>query len=154
MDKTITVMVVHEPTSKEPVWKAQQVRITRPIASDELLVRMVASGICHSDLVCSMPYAKALRVTWPKVLGYEGAAIVDAVGDKVTDIKVGDRVLLSHNHSDQCPDCRGGQRTQCEIFTQLNLDGDLGTLELVEDGTKATGCFFGQSSFAALSICK
>ncbi len=99
-------------------------------------------------------YAKALGVTWPKVLGHEGAAIVDAVGDKVTEFKVGDRVLLSHNHSDQCPDCRGGQRTRCEISTQLNLGGDQGTFELVGDGTKASSCFFSQSSFAALSICK
>lgn len=58
----------------------------------EVLVRMKATGICHSDL--SMING-TLRAKLPSVLGHEGAGIVEQVGDAVTNVKPGDHVVLS-----------------------------------------------------------
>ena len=81
---------------------------------------------------------------------------MEAVGDEVSDIKVGDRVLLSHDQGGHCTDCVSGRPTRYDAFAPLNLAGEQGTFELDEDGTKVevAGCFFGQSSFAELSVCK
>ncbi|MEZ4675404.1 MAG: alcohol dehydrogenase catalytic domain-containing protein [Caldilineaceae bacterium] len=69
----------------------------------EILVRMAAAGICHSDL---HTYRGELRAQPPLVLGHEGAGIVEKVGAEVANVKPGDRILVdwlpSCNH---CPAC-------------------------------------------------
>lgn len=58
---------------------------------DEVLVKMKATGVCHSDL--SMING-TIPTPFPTVLGHEGAGIVEAVGDGVTNVKPGDNVIL------------------------------------------------------------
>lgn len=64
----------------------------KPLREGEIVVKMAASGVCHSDL--SVVQAK-LPVPPPCVLGHEGAGVVEEVGKGVTDLKVGDHVVLA-----------------------------------------------------------
>ena len=110
---------------------------------DEVLVRVVASGICHTDIgFCD---------DWdgpPVVLGHEGAGVVEQVGRAVKGVEPGDHVVLSYQSCGECRACRSGQPTACERFWDLNfgfarLDG---SNALQRSGV--SGHFFGQSSFA------
>lgn len=71
-------------------YKLEQLRLDDP-RPDEVIVKIVASGICRSDE--SSRTGKA-PMTFPAVLGHEGAGIVEQVGSAVKDIKVGDQVVL------------------------------------------------------------
>ncbi|MFA4901997.1 MAG: NAD(P)-dependent alcohol dehydrogenase [Desulfobaccales bacterium] len=110
---------------------------------DEVLVRLKATGICHTDIdLCD---------DWrgpPAVLGHEGAGTVTEVGKKITGVKPGDHVVLSYQSCGQCRACRDGHPVNCEHFWEANfglarLDG---SNALERSGVK--GHFFGQSSFA------
>lgn len=111
---------------------------------------MVATGICHTDLVVSSmppPYQQ-----YPTVLGHEGAGIVEAVGDGVSVAKPGDLVLLSYNFCDKCELCQHGKsKAWCEAFSQYNTVGRADDF-VPESGDKVRGWFFGQSSFAAQTL--
>ena len=63
-----------------------------PPKAGEVLVKMKAAGVCHSDL---HTYQGELRAQPPLVLGHEGAGIVEAVGEGVTRVKPGDRILIN-----------------------------------------------------------
>ncbi|WP_342512090.1 NAD(P)-dependent alcohol dehydrogenase [Sporosarcina sp. FSL K6-1522] len=118
---------------------------------DEVIVKMVASGMCHSD--------EALRVgdaayPLPAVLGHEGAGIIEEVGSSVKDFKVGDQVIMAYNYCGTCPSCRTGHPSSCNQWTTLNMSGsraDGSHTFYKEDGTPVSN-FFTQSSFAAHSI--
>jgi aryl-alcohol dehydrogenase len=58
---------------------------------DEILVRMVATGMCHTDLTLHNN-----PVALPIVLGHEGAGVVERVGEGITKVKPGDHVILSY----------------------------------------------------------
>ncbi len=78
----------------------------------EVLVRIQAAGVCHSDL---HTYKGELRTTPPVVLGHEGAGVVEAVGPEVTRVKPGDRVMINWLPSClECPTCLAGRPTLCE----------------------------------------
>ena len=61
--------------------------------SDEVQVRVAGVGVCHTDLVCRDQY---FPVPLPCVFGHEGSGIVESVGESVTKVKPGDRVVLSY----------------------------------------------------------
>src|SRR3954465_9277598 len=86
---------------------------------DELLVRVDAVGLCHTDL--------AVRAMWPDgvpiVLGHEGAGIVEAVGAAVTDVRPGDAVVLSFASCGACDQCRVGTPAYCARFQEANVSG-------------------------------
>ncbi len=87
----------------------ETVRVTDP-GPREVAVRMVASGICHTDI----SYVRDARTT-PVLLGHEGAGIVDAVGDEVLHVKPGDHVVV--NWQAKCGRCRwcvAGRQDLCE----------------------------------------
>jgi S-(hydroxymethyl)glutathione dehydrogenase/alcohol dehydrogenase len=92
----------------------------------EVLVRMKAAGICHSDL---HTLQGQLRATPPLVLGHEGAGIVEAVGERVTHVGPGDPVLVNWIPAcSACPTCRRGRPNLCErlgetTFRALLTDG-------------------------------
>jgi S-(hydroxymethyl)glutathione dehydrogenase/alcohol dehydrogenase len=92
----------------------------------EVLVRMKAAGVCHSDL---HTYKGELRAKPPLVLGHEGAGIVEKVGSRVTRVKPGDRVLVNWLPAcEVCPTCLNGRQNVCErlpdtTFKALLLDG-------------------------------
>lgn len=119
---------------------------------DEVRVRIVATGVCHTDLGVA---AGALPFPLPGVLGHEGAGIVEETGAAVTRVRTGDRVLLSYTSCGRCANCRDGHPAYCETWLPANLLGGQrpdGTSPISRDGTPLGGHFFGQSSFAAQAI--
>lgn len=92
----------------------EEVELDAPKAG-ELLVRIQAAGVCHSDLGS---LKGEMRATPPLVLGHEGAGIVEAVGPGVTRFKAGDRILVNWLPGcGVCPTCQGGQPNICERLT-------------------------------------
>lgn len=78
----------------------------------EVLVRMVASGVCHSD-VWAIEHGN-WGSPWPMLLGHEGAGVVDAVGDGVTHVSAGDRVVVVWAvPCGRCRQCRRGMPRRC-----------------------------------------
>jgi aryl-alcohol dehydrogenase len=115
----------------------------------EVLVRIVATGICHTDIDLCDDWD---RTAGPVVLGHEGAGIVEEVGKKVTGVKRGDHVVLSYQSCGRCAACRSKRPAHCKRMYEANfgfqrLDG---TNALERSGVR--GHFFGQSSFATLSL--
>ena len=119
---------------------------------DEIRVRIVAAGICHTDLGVA---AGALPFPLPGVLGHEGAGVVEEVGAAVIRVAAGDRVLLSYTSCGRCAHCRDGHPAYCETWLPDNLTGGRrpdGTSPISRDGTPLGGHFFGQSSFAGHAV--
>jgi aryl-alcohol dehydrogenase len=116
---------------------------------NEVLVRNVASGICHTDISVGESRGSAAK---PLVLGHEGAGIVVEVGKKVKSVQPGDHVVLSYAYCADCQGCRSGHPWTCQHFFELNF----GFRRL--DGSNAWqrsnvyGHFFGQSSFSTHSV--
>ncbi len=87
------------------------------IARDEILVRVIASGICGSDV---MEWYRKDRV--PLVLGHEVAGIVEKAGAEAGNFKAGDRVAVSHHvPCGECRYCRRGHETVCETLRKTNF---------------------------------
>src|SRR5512144_2270680 len=80
---------------------------------DEVLVRIVASGLCHTDLVARDQY---MPVPLPAVLGHEGAGIVEKVGARVRKVVPGDHVVSSYLSCGSCSSCVTGQPAYCLNF--------------------------------------
>jgi aryl-alcohol dehydrogenase len=115
---------------------------------DEVLVRLVAAGLCHTDLGVAVG---ALPFPLPGVLGHEGAGVVEAVGSAVDSVAPGDQVLLSFTSCGHCGNCRDGHPAYCATWLPDNLLGGRradGTATVTRDGQDLGGHFFGQSSFA------
>ena len=118
----------------------------------EAVVRMVATGLCHTDLGVA---SGGLPFPLPGVLGHEGAGVVEAVGAAVTGIAPGDHVVLSFTSCGECRNCHGGHPAYCATWLPLNLIGGRradGTSTISRDGTPLGGHFFGQSSFAERAL--
>lgn len=119
----------------------------------EILVRVVASGMCHTDLVVrDQHYPFPL----PGVLGHEGAGVVEAVGDGVTKVAPGDHVVMSYGACGRCHQCLQGEPAYCREFVDENLGAvrlDGSVLYAGANGP-VHGNFFQQSSFASCAICR
>jgi len=86
------------------------------IGADEILLKVMASGICGTDVVEWYRLPKA-----PRVLGHEATGIIDEVGEKVTKYKVGDRVFVSHHvPCNRCRYCQKDAHTACETLHTTN----------------------------------
>lgn len=130
-------------------FEIQEVELDQP-GSDEILVRMVAVGICHTDLWVK----NHVRIPMPAVLGHEGAGIVEKTGSQVTRFQAGDPVVLSYASCGVCPMCRNGRSVYCKDFNRHNLFGFRpdGRATLKKNGRSVFGAFFGQSSFATYAL--
>jgi aryl-alcohol dehydrogenase len=119
---------------------------------DEVLVRMVAAGLCHTDLGVQ---AGGIPFALPGVLGHEGAGVVVETGAAVTRAVPGDQVLLSFTSCGTCRSCRSGHPAYCDTWVPQNLivgrrsDGEP---TITRAGQPIGGRFFGQSSFAGHAI--
>lgn len=115
--------------------------------TNELRVRIVACGICHTDLAVR---DAQLPVPFPVVLGHEGAGIVEEVGSAVTVAKPGDRVVMSFNSCGDCPSCSAELPTYCYNFFPYNWSGTRpdGSPTMFMNNEPMNANFFGQSSFA------
>jgi len=118
---------------------------------DELRVRIVACGVCHTDMAVR---DEQLPVPLPVVLGHEGAGIVEEVGSAVTAAKPGDRVVISFNSCGHCPSCDIDAPTYCYEFFPNNWSGTRpdGSPTMFLGGEAMNANFFGQSSFATHAI--
>jgi aryl-alcohol dehydrogenase len=116
---------------------------------DEIVVRLVASGICHTDATAQNG---GLPFPHPALLGHEGAGVVERVGRNVSTLAEGDHVVVSFNFCGECTQCVTGRPVQCDTWVQRNLAGgfrmDGSSPMSLADGTPLHSHFFGQSSFA------
>lgn len=120
-----------------------------PPREDEVLVRIVAAGICRTDIDLCAEHAKR---DGPVVLGHEGAGVVEQMGARVKRVRRGDHVVLSYASCGRCHACRSGHPAHCAHFYEANfgfrrLDG---SNALAASGVG--GHFFGQSSFATCAL--
>ena len=119
---------------------------------DEVLVRVVATGMCHTDMVAR---DKVYDVPHPIVLGHEGAGIVEAIGEDVRKVAPGDAVVLTYLWCGHCRPCYLGKVYYCENMYPLCFGGarlDKSTATRDERGKKVHDHFFGQSSFGTLAL--
>ncbi len=88
------------------------------ISKDEVLVKIVASGICGSDC---LEWYRIGRV--PLVLGHEVAGVISEVGQDVRNFKQGDRVIIAHHvPCGKCHYCLAGHETVCDTLRKTNID--------------------------------
>ena len=146
--REITAAIVREKGSFE-----LGAALLEPPRADEVLVRIVATGLCHTDLVVR---DQVYPVPLPIVLGHEGAGIVEAVGSAVTKVGPGDHVALSFLHCGQCRPCLDGSPASCANFNDINFAGQRPdgshALSLANGGATLHDRFFAQSSFATFAI--
>ena len=128
----------------------EEVELEGPRA-DEVLVRIVATGLCHTDI-----HLKGFLPAemFPNVFGHEGAGVVEEIGADVTGIAVGDHVVLSFRSCRTCANCLRGLVGYCESSLVLNYLGLRldGSTTYRRDGSPVFGSFFGQSSLSQHAI--
>jgi aryl-alcohol dehydrogenase len=131
-------------------FKIEDIELDEPRA-DEVLVKIVSSGLCHTDLVARMQY---LPIPLPGVFGHEGAGIVEKVGSQVTKVKPGDHVATSFMSCGVCIPCKSGTPGWCPDFKRLNFGGRRadGSTTMKKGSETVYGSFFGQSTFANYSL--
>lgn len=122
----------------------------------EAVVRIVATGICHTDEVTRRG---DLPMPYPAVLGHEGAGEVIAIGEGVTQVQVGDHVVIGWPSCGTCRNCRDREPRYCARLGEALCGGArllgprAGTSALhARDGGRVHSHFFGQSSFATHSL--
>ncbi|RZI52338.1 NAD(P)-dependent alcohol dehydrogenase [Aeribacillus pallidus] len=130
-------------------FKIDTITIDEP-KDGEVLVRIKAVGICHTDLIVRDQY---YPVPLPAVLGHEGAGVVEKVGNGVTSVQPGDHVVLSFSSCGECAQCLSGNPYACQKFFELNFSGKMkdGTCRLHKDHQDIAN-FFGQSSFSQYAV--
>src|SRR6201987_5185978 len=116
----------------------------------EVLIRVKAGGICHTDLAVKLQH---IPVPLPKVLGHEGAGVVERVGPNVVGLAEGDAVLMSFGSCGGCAECQRGFPGYCDDFSNINMFGlRSGGSALRYRGAELSGHFFVQSAFATHAI--
>jgi len=118
---------------------------------DEVRVRLVATGICHTDI--SMRDHKIYPVPHPIILGHEGAGVIEAVGAAVTKVRPGDRVILTSASCGHCRSCEASLPFYCYEFNDLNFAGHRrdGSSPFSQGG-ETIHYYQGQSSFATHTV--
>jgi aryl-alcohol dehydrogenase len=145
----ITAAVVKEKGSN---FELTKVILDKP-GSEEILVRVVATGICHTDMVARDFIMGSPN--FPVILGHEGAGVIESVGEDVHHLAVGDHVVMSYGYCGECEICRTGTPAYCYEFFQRNFSGgriDGSHSHHYSDGKAINDNFFSQSSFATYSI--
>lgn len=125
----------------------EEVELDDPRPS-EVLVRLVATGVCHTDLTVR----DRGTVPLPAVLGHEGAGIVERVGAGVTKVQPGDHVVLSFPSCGQCRLCLRGRPAYCERVNHTSSTRPGGATTLRRGDEAIYGSFFWQSSFATHAL--
>lgn len=132
-------------------FQVEEVELDEPRAG-EALVRITACGVCHTDDITrhgDLPFPP------PGVLGHEGAGVVEAIGAGVTNVAVGDRVVIGWPFCGECRNCLDGQPRYCARIGPLVAGGERsdGSTALTRtDGSPLHSHFFGQSAFATHAI--
>ena len=98
----------------------EEVELEGPRA-DEVLVRIVATGLCHTDITMKGFLPPEM---FPNVFGHEGAGVVEEVGPGVDSVRAGDHVVLSIVVScGDCYQCRLGNLSICEVGSAVSPGG-------------------------------
>jgi aryl-alcohol dehydrogenase len=136
-------------------FRVTQLELDEP-GPGEALVRIVATGICHTDEITRHG---DLPMPFPAVLGHEGAGEVVAVGEGVTHVEVGDHVVVGWPSCGACRNCRDGEPRYCARLGEALCGGarllgpGAGRSALrAADGATVHSHFFGQSSFATHAL--
>jgi S-(hydroxymethyl)glutathione dehydrogenase/alcohol dehydrogenase len=127
------------------------VELAEPQAG-EVLVRLVACGVCHTDLYTASGVDPSGYA--PTVLGHEGAGVVEALGPGVTSLAVGDHVVtLFSPQCRECEHCRSGRTNICLAIREQQNKGYLpdGTTRLSREGEPIRH-FMGTSTFAEYTV--
>jgi NDMA-dependent alcohol dehydrogenase len=99
-------------------WSVEEIELDPP-KQGEVLVKLAASGMCHSDehlVTGDLPFAL------PIIGGHEGAGVVQEVGEGVTWLKPGDHVVFGFIPScGRCPSCSTGHQNLCDLGAALGL---------------------------------
>ena len=138
------------PYAKSKPLSIEEVEL-RPPGPGEILVKMGAAGLCHSDL--SVINGDRPRPT-PMALGHEAAGVVEALGPGVDDLKKGDHVVLVFVPScGHCNPCAEGRPALCEAGAASNTAGTLlsGERRIFRDG-KPVNHHMGCSAFAEYAV--
>jgi aryl-alcohol dehydrogenase len=143
----VTAAVVRE---QEQPFEVEELALEEPRAG-EVLVRVVATGMCHTDLIVRDQW---YPVPLPVVLGHEGAGVVERVDEGVTNLEPGDHVVLTFASCGRCANCLRGKPTYCLRFFDLNFGGARldGSNALSKGSVPIHDRFFGQSSFATYAV--
>jgi len=134
----------------EPL-EVQELDLAEPKAG-EVLVRLVACGVCHTDLFTASGADPSGYS--PTVLGHEGAGVVEAVGEGVSSVAPGDHVVtLFSPQCRECEHCRDPRTNLCLAIREQQGLGHLpdGTTRLSRDGEPVRH-FMGTSTFAEYTV--
>jgi S-(hydroxymethyl)glutathione dehydrogenase/alcohol dehydrogenase len=130
----------------------QELELAEPKAG-EVLVRLVACGVCHTDMYSASGVDPSGYA--PAVLGHEGAGVVEALGEGVTDLEVGDHVVtLFSPQCRECAHCLSPKTNICLAIREQQGKGYLpdGTARLSRPGGEPIRHFMGTSTFAEYTI--
>jgi len=143
----ITAAIVHQRSGPFVIEKLD-LADPRP---DEVLVKIVASGMCQTDLHGRDGY---YNTPYPCVYGHEGAGVVEGVGSAVTKFKTGDHVVVSFPWCGQCANCRREMHSHCQKSFDWKFSGTRpdGSTLMSKSGRAVYSAFFQQSSFASHAL--
>jgi S-(hydroxymethyl)glutathione dehydrogenase/alcohol dehydrogenase len=130
----------------------QEVELAEPRAG-EVLVRLVACGVCHTDMYTASGVDPSGYA--PAVLGHEGAGVVEAIGEDVTDLRVGDHVVtLFSPQCRECVHCLSPKTNICLAIREQQGRGHLpdGTTRLSRVSGEPIRHFMGTSTFAEYTV--
>lgn len=128
----------------------EELELTGPGAG-EVLVRIVATGVCHTDVKTAGTEGRSPR---PVVLGHEGAGVVEAIGEGISDLAVGDHVVMSFTSCGHCPSCLDAEPAYCYTTDHFACTRPDGSTYLNSDKGPVHGDYFNQSSFATYALAK
>ena len=142
----IRAAIVYKPNDRFVI---EDVDLAEP-EENEVLVKIVASGVCHTDYSLA---SGQITLIHPVVLGHEGSGIVERIGGLVEDFVPGDRVCMSFSYCGECHSCLTRRHYECEENLRLNFGGRAynGTTRLTKDGLELSN-FFNQASFATYAV--
>ncbi|ALS20596.1 MULTISPECIES: NAD(P)-dependent alcohol dehydrogenase [Paenibacillus] len=137
-------------TRNQGEFSVEQVTLQHEPKAEEVLVRITAVGMCHTDLSVK---GGMIPSPLPIVLGHEGAGVVQQVGAAVQGIEPGDHVVLSYSSCGKCDACLQGRPAGCVHISLLNFGGIMpdGTKRIEQNGQEIS-TFFGQSSFSEYAV--
>jgi aryl-alcohol dehydrogenase len=143
----VTAAVVRE---RSGPFVIDTLELTEP-RPDEVLVRVAASGMCATDLHGRDGY---YDTPYPCVFGHEGAGVVEAVGNDVSTVAVGDHVIMSFPWCGTCANCRRDMHSHCQKSFAWKFSGTRpdGSTLLRKNGAPVYGAYFQQSSFSSHTI--
>ncbi len=135
---------------KKDDFSLQDIELSKP-KSNQLLIKIVASGVCHTDATV---LNGTLPVAYPVVIGHEGAGIVVEVGENVVSVKPGDHVVLGFSYCGHCKHCLTGNASACTDFEKLNFSGkdEDNCTPLTTTSGEEISQIFGQSSLSTYCV--